>query len=317
MGIIEALSADCITGPGPLATGYIVIDHANYCTITNPDQLNYWQFDAAGGENNLWGEIVFTSGFGLPTYAMSTVDLEADVEFSTAALGTAVPVRTFYARYWNDGLNGGLSAIVPPSTCPNCGSGDPTTDLSLSSPWNVLYGDAREPLGLKWAGRWFNEGITITSNFQVWRAHLTNLGDASECSPLPPLAAVFYDEDENTIAGPGDPGCTSPIDPNVCGIVSNLFPWETQQVNVNAGFNIPSGVAGWVGFSVYTTDTATNPFEQAWVGYTFEGSIALESILVPGTQLDPSSCNPLVDPNLTPLAPIVPEVSSIPAGTGP
>ena len=39
---------------------------------------NYYYNDAIGMENNLWGEIIFTSGLGIPTYAMSTVNLEAD-----------------------------------------------------------------------------------------------------------------------------------------------------------------------------------------------------------------------------------------------
>ena len=32
------------------------------------------------------------------------------------------------------------------------------------------FGDQREPLGLKWAARWFDLGPSITSNFRVWRS---------------------------------------------------------------------------------------------------------------------------------------------------
>ena len=53
--------------------------------------------------------------------------------------------------------------------------------------------------------------------------------------------------------------------------------------------------------------------DQAWVDYSFEGAIALETVLVPGTQLDPSSCNPL---GIIGVQVVVPEVSLIPTGTG-
>ena len=49
--------------------------------------------------------------------------------------------------------------------------------------------------------------------------------------------------------------------------------------------------------------------------YAFEGAIALETILVPGTQLDPSSCNPLAFPTATAF--VTPAISQAPAGTGP
>ena len=80
----------------------MVIDHANYCNLSNPTDPVYLQNDAIGMENNLWGEIIFTSGLGIPTYAMSTVNLEADQAFGDAAeLDPFTPVRTFYARYWD------------------------------------------------------------------------------------------------------------------------------------------------------------------------------------------------------------------------
>ncbi len=37
------------------------------------------------------------------------------------------PVRTFYRRYWDP-----FTEVF----CTNCGSGDPETDLSITSPWN-------------------------------------------------------------------------------------------------------------------------------------------------------------------------------------
>ena len=54
--------------------------------------------DAIGMENNLFGEVIFTSGSGIPTMGGSTVNIEADP--SLAGDVTFDPrVRTFYARY--------------------------------------------------------------------------------------------------------------------------------------------------------------------------------------------------------------------------
>ena len=56
--------------------------------------------------------------------------------------------------------------------------------------------------------------------------------------------------------------------------------------------------------------------DQAWVDYAFEGTIALESVLVPGTQLDPSTCNPLGSRGPGSLGAIIPVIPTIPTGTG-
>src|SRR5688572_24887865 len=58
--------------------GYVVIDHANYCNLSNPNDPNYYLRDAIGMENNLFGEVIFTSGTGIPTMGGSTVNIEAD-----------------------------------------------------------------------------------------------------------------------------------------------------------------------------------------------------------------------------------------------
>lgn len=279
--IADLLREDCGGDLEDLAIGYIVFDHANYCNLSDPTDPNYFYFNAAGMENNLFGEIVFTSGEGLPTYALSTVNLEAD-----AAIGIASEfdtTRTFYARYWE--FSG-----YPANVCPNCGSADPETDLSISSPWNIpgFYpgirgiGDQREPLGLKWAARWFDLGTSITSNFRAWRGPVSAIFDDLCDVPAPQMASTFFDEDEQTT--------TSGTCPSPCTQEQFNFPYETQQRNI--GFFIgafPSAVAGWVTFDFSTGDI----LDQAWVDYSFEGSVALETVLVPGTQLDPSSCNPL------------------------
>jgi hypothetical protein len=207
-------------------------------------------------------------------------------------------VRTFYALYWNNGINGG---DFPPGSCPNCGSGDPDTDLLISAPWDIGYGDQREPLGLKWASRWFDLGLTVTSNFRVWRSSITG-GDCVFAEPT--VTLTFYDEDENIVQ---QGRCPSP-----CTQPTFNFPLETQQRNI-ADFSHPTGVAGWVNMS-FLNASSGDVWDQAWVDYSFEGAIALETILVPGTQLDPSSCNPLgLEPFTATVLPVVP---SVPTGTG-
>ena len=295
--IAEALTInDCDghTDPGGLAFGYIVIDHANYCNLSDPTDPNYYIDDAIGMENNLFGEIIFTSGNGLPTYGISTVNLEADVTLGAATqawAGGGPVARTFYARYID---------LVNETVCTNCGSGDPDTDLSISAPWDEGFGDQREPLGLRWAARWFDltgAGI-ITSNFMVWRGGDGTLG----CDGEEPLSTLtFWDEDENTV--------TQGVCPSPCSTPQFNFPLETQQRNIT-DFSHPTGTdAGWVQLDF----TGGSSIDQAWVGYAFEGSIALESVLIQGTQLDPSSCDPL---NVVGVAVITPVVPSIPTGTG-
>jgi hypothetical protein len=291
-GLIHDLRVDCDGNEGLLAIGYIVIDHANYCNLSNPTQSAYYANDAIGMENNLFGEIIFTSGLGLPTYGMSTVNLEADTEFGTLASQTpATPVRTFYARYWNP-----FTEVY----CTNCGSGNANTDLSISAPWDAGFGDQREPLGLKWAARWFDLSPTITSFFRVWRSSVTG-GDCVD--PEPTVTLTFFDEDENIV--------TQGVCPSPCTQPTFNFPLETQQRNI-IDFSHPSAAAGWVNMS-FVNASSGDVLDQAWVDYSFEGAIALESILIPGTQLDPSSCNPL---GVVGVQTVVPEISLLPTGTG-
>jgi hypothetical protein len=293
--ITKALAEDCDGNTGLLAIGYVVIDHANYCNLSDPTDANYYINDAIGMENNLFGEIIFTSGNGLPTYGISTVNLEAEVTLGAAtqawALGGA-PARTFYARYVD---------LVNETTCTNCGSGIAGQDLSLNAPWDEGFGDQREPLGLRWAARWFDLSASgvITSNFMVWRAGTASNGNCDSDEPLSTL--TFWDEDENTV--------TQGVCPSPCSTPQFNFPLETQQRNITE-FVHPTGTdAGWVQIDF----TGGSSIDQAWVGYAFEGSIALESLLIQGTQLDPSSCNPL---NVLGVQTITPVIPSIPTGTG-
>jgi hypothetical protein len=90
--VAEQLREDCGGDLDLLAIGYMAIDHANYCNLSDPTLPNYYYNNALGNENNLFGEIVFTSGEGLPTYAMSTVNLEADTVIGQIALNDPFPV---------------------------------------------------------------------------------------------------------------------------------------------------------------------------------------------------------------------------------
>lgn len=298
-GIVEDLRRNCDDNLDDLAIGYIMIDHANYCNLSDPTDPAYFTNDAIGMENNLWGEIIFTSGTGIPTYGLSTVNVEADSVIGDISQQTSIPMRTLYARYWNEGDNDG---DFPPFACPNCGSGNPENDLLISAPWDIGYGDQREPLGLRWAARWFDLDTTITSNFRVWRSSITG-GDCIFNEPT--VTLTFFDEDENTV--------TQGVCPSPCTQPTFNFPLETQQRNIT-DFSHPTAVAGWVNMD-FVNFSAGDVWDQAWVDYSFEGNIALETILIPGTQLDPSSCNPL-GYEFPASAFVFPDVPSVPIGTG-
>jgi len=288
-----------ITG---LIRGYITIDHANYCNLSNPSDPNYYLRDAIGNENNLWGEVIFVSGAGVGTFGGSTVNIEADASLDGGG-SESIPRRTFYRRYWSS---------VTETACSNCGSGNAMTDLLISSPWNTGVGDRREPLGLKYAARYF-EGAGVTSAFRVWRGSSGSLRDLTGTSSAPctvsepTVTLTFYDEDENTV--------TSGVCPSPCTQPSFNFPLETQRTGV-AGFGRPAGaVAGWVNMNFFnSTGPLGGVLDQAWVEYEFQGPAAFLSAAAPATQLDPTTCIPLsVSPAaVTPTAPAIPTI----VGTG-
>jgi hypothetical protein len=276
--------------------GYVVIDHANYCNLSNPSDPNYYLADAIGMENNLFGEVIFTSGSGLPTMGGSTVNIEADPSLAGDA-NSDPRVRTFYARYV------GTDTLCSAGNCA----------LFSTNPWNQGIGDQREPLGLKYAARWFNT-TGITSNFNVWRASAGSLTDllgpsGDPCTDVEPVVTLsFYDEDENTVL--------SGVCPSPCTQPTFNFPLETQRRNIStfAG-SLPSFAAGWVSMSFANTSAPLGgTLDQAWVEYDFQGPGAFLSASTPATQLDPSTCNPLVvGGQVQQVSPVIPTV----VGTGP
>ncbi len=101
----------------------------------------------------------------------------------------------------------------------------------------------------------------------VWRGSTSFNGNCVVDEPLSTL--TFFDEDENTV--------TQGVCPSPCSTPQFNFPYETQQRNIT-DFQHPAADAGWVQIDF----AGGTSLDQAWVGYAFLGSIALESVLIPG-----------------------------------
>ena len=269
--------------------GYITIDHANYCNLSNPSDPAYYTNDAIGMENNLWGDYIYTSGSGLGTEGFAAVAIEADASLADF---TAVPTnpastapvgrRTFYRRYVTvaDPV-GCFNAFPAPQSGYDCGGGD-----------------QREPLGLKYAARWFDAAPAVTSAFIVWRGSAGSsaisggladlLGFAvGKCNTSEPTVTLtFFDEDENTV--------TQGVCPSPCTQPTFNFPLETQRTLI-AAFSHPVWPAGWVSMEFFNgTGPLGGNLDQAWVDYEIQGATAFLNAGIPGTQLDPTNCQPLL-----------------------
>ena len=317
--------------------GYITIDHANYCTLSNPNDPLYYVQDAIGMENNLFGDYIYTSGAGVGTKGFPAVAIEADLRWRTRPL-----CRQLQSPACPDGGRSTAAIIhtADPAGCTNVTGGG----FIAPPAFDCGGGDQREALGLKYAARWF-DGTTpppgavasaTTSFFNVWRgsAGNSNLVGGKEDLLGQPLgkcntsetevSLVFFDEDENTVS------VGSPVSP--CGELPSFnFPLETQRVSI-IGFGHPAWPAGWVSMEFYN---GSGPFggvlDQAYVTYDFQGAAAFLSAGVPAAQLDPTNCQPLLVPctggggppncygpnpvvnGVTPTAPVIPQL----VGTGP
>lgn len=288
--------------------GYVTVDMVNYCTLGNPNDAAYWTTDAAGFENNLWGDYIFTTGSGLGTMGFPAVAIEATSNVDLLFWGstaftltdpTAAPTnpasttgpgkRTFYRRYVTvaDAV-GCVNAMPAPQNAWDCG-----------------FGDQREPLGLKYAARYFDAAPNVTSNFNVWRGSagsavafsggLDSLirpisGGVFQCTAVEPtIFLTFFDEDENTVTT----GCQ--VSPCPTPPTFN-FPNETQRVSI-AGFPHPAGCCGWVSMEFYNnTAPIAGTLDQAYVTYDFQGASAFLSAGMQASQLDPTSCMPILVP---------------------
>jgi hypothetical protein len=288
--------------------GYITIDHANYCNLSNPSDPAYYTNDAIGMENNLFGDYIFISGAGIGTNGFAAVAIEADASLAdtTAAPTTLAGVagrRTFYRRYVTsaDPL-GCLNTFPAPQNGFDCGGGD-----------------QREPLGLKYAARWFDSAPAVTSFFNVWRGSAVpssvngGLADllgftVGKCNTSEPTVSLtFFDEDENTV--------TQGVCPSPCTQPTFNFPLETQRTSITA-FSHPNWPAGWVSMEFFNnTGPVGGVLDQAYVTYDIQGAGAFLSAGVPAAQLDPTNCSPLLVPpgSVTQSVPSIPQI----VGTGP
>lgn len=288
--------------------GYITIDHANYCNLSNPGDAAYYTNDAIGMENNLFGDYIFISGAGIGTMGFPAVAIEADASLSdtTAApttLGGVAGRRTFYRRYVTSADPAGCLNVFPaPQNGFDCGGGD-----------------QREPLGLKYAARWFDAAPTVTSFFNVWRGSAVpssvngGLADllgftVGKCNTSEPTVSLtFYDEDENTVS--------QGVCPSPCTQPEFNFPLETQRTPIGT-FSHPNWPAGWVSMEFFNnTGPVGGVLDQAYVTYDIQGASVFLSAGVPAAQLDPTNCSPLLVPpgSVTQSVPTIPVI----VGTGP
>jgi hypothetical protein len=306
--------------------GYITIDMVNYCSISNANDVGYYTNDIIGMENNLWGDYIYTSGAGVGTGGFAAVAIEADPSLAdataapTALTGAAsVPGRRTFYRRW----------VTSPDA--GCSAGNAGLFAAAGDAFDCGAGDQREPLGLKYAARWFDGTTPVpggvatgtTSFFDVWRASAVpstvsgGLSDllgfgAGKCNTSEPTVSLtFYDEDENTVtSGP----CPSP-----CSNPPFNFPLETQRTQITT-FSHPAWPAGWVSMKFFNNGGPVGGvLDQAWVTYDFQGAAAFLSAGIPAAQLDPTNCQPLGVPvapaagGVTPTAPVIPLL----VGTGP
>ena len=88
---------------------------------------------------------------------------------------------------------------------------------------------------------------------------------------------------------------------------------ESTTLDDTLGFQNPAMLSAKT-LTLITFHEMVNDKAQGGVDYAFEGAQAFETILVPATQLDPSSCNPLGITGF--VQTITPAISVIPTGTG-
>ena len=324
-----SLSAD----PDVLS-GYVTIDMVNFCTFANPNDPNYYETNAIGYENALWGEYVFQSGAGVPTYGQPMIALEADVDevppfsriLTVAAAGTSAaskniyfplprpPVagtvsngiqgdlngyrlaagdnvlRTFYGRYWEN-ISGPHTSSIVSLADSGTESGPAASYFSTIGLNHPPVGDMREPLGITYGARYFDDNSGITSFLRAWRASAGDLTDLTGhgCTDVEPnVLTVIWDEDEVPAQ---QTGCTvSPCPP---GQHFN-FPFETQREGIEEFAGV-QGHNGWiyVDFADPGTDGAVTDLDQAWLGYDLVGSGLFANAGIDGVSFDATNCNPV------------------------
>jgi hypothetical protein len=277
--------------------GYVTIDHVNYCTLSFPNDVRYFDRDAIGQENNLTGEVLFTTGNGIGTNGASTVNLEASPvnSFDPATTAAHNPLRTFYARYW-EGFDGTTYTNKGDTT----GPGTSGTPGETTFPATSCIGDCREPLGLRTESRYFIASGITTWDY-VWRASSNDeFGPQATADSDPPdlidlkgdlsnpctetensISATLVDENEGQVTGGITP---SPPPP---GTTSN-FPYETGRYNIPGDANLspPSQSVAGVAYYSFLETLPDGWADQAWVEYEFDGASAFVSARIPANQMD-------------------------------
>jgi hypothetical protein len=240
---------------------------------------------------------------GFPAVAIEADGSLSDTTAAPTTLGGVAGRRTFYRRYVTSADPAGcLNTFPAPQNGFDCGGGD-----------------QREPLGLKYAARWFDASPTVTSFFNVWRGSAVpssvngGLADllgfaVGKCNTTESTVSLtFYDEDENTVS--------QGVCPSPCTQPEFNFPLETQRTPITT-FSHPNWPAGWVSMEFFNgTGPVGGVLDQAYVTYDIQGASAFLSAGVPAAQLDPTNCHPLLVPagSVTPSAPAIPVI----VGTGP
>lgn len=310
---------DCLAGGIPpnfgangtdTLVGYVTIDMVNYCSFASPPDAGYYSDDVIGFENSLWGDYTIQSEGTTPTYGNSLVNVEADVhELNGTNAAVDDPLRTFYARYWENHDGSTLQA-------PNGGNGGAAyfTSIGVTLP---MLGDMREPLGVRYGARYLNVSSTTTSFLRAWRAEVSpatvdhsDLGGDPGTGPCtdvePNVFTVIWDEDETPAQ---QTGCTfSPCPPG-----QNFnFPFETQRESITDFASTSAAAAGWiyVDFGAHGTD-----LDEAWLAYDFSAPGAFANAGIEGVSFDANTCQP-AGYTVVPSIPEVPTPANADGNTG-
>lgn len=251
---------------------YITVDVVETCNTLFPDQDAFYDGEIRF-ENVLMGDVIFVNEEANFSEAFNAVHLEASASlpFIATTVPTAVSGQpaSFYHRY------------NYPDFAP-------------------FSGDFREPLPTAWAFRYIRNDTTgVTTNVRAWKGGiLTNvvpdLTDDDLATPgLSPAGLVsrncipytyyVWDEEENVTTSTTDPFSY----PSAPGVVLNLLPLETQEVNVDQ-FNTLGG-SGWMLFVWPNSNFAGPPdtsydWYQTWMGVQYvkagEYSAAREAVVM-------------------------------------